>query len=72
MIYLWMLQKQIIGSHFANALECIRANELVHQGLIKPVVSEIYPYEEMPLAHQMMYENKHSGKMVCIVQGQKK
>ena len=69
--YLWMLQKQILGSHFANALECIRANELVHQGLIKPVVSEVYSYEDIPKAHQLMYENKHSGKMVCLVQGSK-
>ena len=69
--YLWMLQKDIIGSHFANALECVRANELVHQGLINPVVSEIYEYDEIPKAHQLMYENKHSGKMVCMVQGVK-
>ena len=27
--YLWMKQKQIIGSHFANAWECNKANELV-------------------------------------------
>ena len=57
-----MLQKDVIGSHFANALECVRANELVHQGLIKPVVSEIFNYDEIPKAHQLMYENKHSGK----------
>src|SRR3954452_18784151 len=27
--YLWMRQKQIIGSHFANAYECYKANELI-------------------------------------------
>ena len=27
--YLWMRQKQIIGSHFANAWECNKANELI-------------------------------------------
>src|SRR3712207_2243450 len=31
--YLWMRQKEIIGSHFANAYECKRANELIEQGL---------------------------------------
>jgi crotonyl-CoA carboxylase/reductase len=29
--YLWMKQKQIIGSHFANAYECMRANQLMHE-----------------------------------------
>src|ERR1700750_3066912 len=30
--YLWMRQKQIIGSHFANAWECMQANPLIAQG----------------------------------------
>ena len=30
--YLWMRQKQIIGSHFANAWECNQANELIEAG----------------------------------------
>src|SRR5204862_6051227 len=36
--YLWMRQKQIIGSHFANAYECMRANELMTEGKIRPVL----------------------------------
>src|SRR5688500_10952975 len=36
--YLWMRQKQIIGSHFANAYESMKANELIEQGLIRPVL----------------------------------
>jgi len=66
--HLWMHQKRIIGSHFANALECLRANELVRKGIIKPVLSETFPYTEIPKAHQFMYENKHSGKMSVLVQ----
>ena len=30
--YLWMRQKEIIGSHFANAYECTKANELIEIG----------------------------------------
>ena len=30
--YLWMRQKEIIGSHFANAYECKKANELIETG----------------------------------------
>ena len=29
--YLWMRQKEILGSHFANAYQAERANELVHE-----------------------------------------
>ena len=36
--YLWMRQKQIIGSHFANAYECMKANELMAEGKIRPVL----------------------------------
>lgn len=66
--HLWMHQKRIIGSHFANALECLRANELVRKGIIKPVLSHTYSYYEIPDVHQIMYENKHSGKMAVLVQ----
>ena len=30
--YLWMRQKEILGSHFANAWECNKANELIDDG----------------------------------------
>ena len=30
--YLWMRQKEILGSHFANAYECNKANELIESG----------------------------------------
>jgi len=65
--YLWMRQKQIIGSHFANAYECMRANELMVAGKIRPVVWRTMGFEAVPEAHQMMYENKHLGKIVILV-----
>src|ERR671926_363813 len=36
--YLWMRQKEILGSHFANAWECTKANELIEQGKVRPVL----------------------------------
>lgn len=65
--HLWMRQKTILGSHFANAEECQRANELVHQGKIKPVLTELYEYERIPDAHETMYQNRHHGTMACLV-----
>jgi len=69
--YLWMMQKRIIGSHFANALNCLRANTLVESGRIKPYLSAVYPYEKIPQAHQDMFDNKHVGNMTTLVMAPK-
>jgi crotonyl-CoA carboxylase/reductase len=65
--YLWMRQKTILGSHFANAYECERANRLIAEGKIDPVLSRVFPWSECPEPHQMMKENQHVGKMVVLV-----
>ncbi len=66
--YLWMRQKQIIGSHFANAYQCERANQLIIDGRIKTVVDDVFAFEETPRAHSLMANNQHTGKMVINVQ----
>ena len=65
--YLWMRQKTIIGSHFANAYQAYRANHLITERKILPVLSRTFPFEECPEPHQMMRENAHLGKMVVLV-----
>jgi crotonyl-CoA carboxylase/reductase len=65
--YLWMRQKQIIGSHFANAYEAHKANQLIEQGLIRPVLWKTLPFDDVANAHQMMRENKHLGKIAILV-----
>jgi crotonyl-CoA carboxylase/reductase len=65
--YLWMRQKTIIGSHFANAYQAFRANQLIDQRKILPVLSRTFTFEECPEPHQMMRENAHLGKMVVLV-----
>jgi crotonyl-CoA carboxylase/reductase len=65
--YLWMRQKQIIGSHFANAWECTKANELIEQGLIRPVLWRTMGFEGVAEAHQLMLDNKHLGKISILV-----
>jgi len=65
--YLWMRQKQIIGSHFANAYQCMKANQLMAAGKIRPVLWKTMGFEAMPEAHQLMYENKHLGKIAVLV-----
>lgn len=66
--HLWMRQKQILGSHFANAYQAHRANELIIQQKIRPVVDRVLPFHEIPRAHQMLLENTHKGKLVIRVQ----
>ncbi len=69
--HLWMRQKSIIGSHFANAEQCQRANELVHQGKIKPVLTETFEFGRIPEAHERMYRNQHMGTIACLVSSPK-
>jgi crotonyl-CoA carboxylase/reductase len=66
--YLWMRQKTIIGSHFANAYQCERANRLVLEGKIRPVLDQVFPLDQTAEAHQLMAENKHKGKLGIRVQ----
>ncbi|HEV3001728.1 MAG TPA: crotonyl-CoA carboxylase/reductase [Solirubrobacteraceae bacterium] len=65
--YLWMRQKEILGSHFANAWECNLANALIEQSKIRPVLWKTMPFEDVANAHQLMHENKHLGKISILV-----
>jgi crotonyl-CoA carboxylase/reductase len=65
--YLWMRQKEILGSHFANAYECMRANALIDEGKIRPVLWRTMPFDGVADAHQLMHENKHLGKIAILV-----
>jgi len=65
--YLWMRQKQIIGSHFANAYQCMKANQLMADGKVRPVLWRTMGFDSVPEAHQLLHENKHLGKISILV-----
>ena len=65
--YLWMKQKQIVGSHFANAYECHKANELIESGAIRPVLWRTLAFDQVGEAHQLMKDNQHLGKIAILV-----
>ncbi len=65
--YLWMRQKQIIGSHFANAWEANQANALIEQNKIRPVLWQTMGFEGVAEAHQLLRDNKHLGKIAILV-----
>ena len=66
--YLWMRQKRVQGSHFANDAQCEAFNDMVVKGLVDPCLSKAYSWEEIPHVHQLMYENRHPhGNMAVLV-----
>src|SRR5204863_7513065 len=65
--YLWMRQKEILGSHFANAYECMKANQLMAEGKVRPVLWQAMGFEGVPDAHQLLHEHKHLGKISIMV-----
>ena len=70
--FVWMRQKRIQGSHFANLLQSAQANQLVVERRIDPCMSEVFPWEEIPTAHVKMLRNEHKpGNMAVLVQAKK-
>ena len=66
--YLWMRQKRLQGSHFANDEQSRAFNQLVLEGRIDPCLSRTFGFDEIPLAHQLMMENAHpEGNMAALV-----
>lgn len=66
--YLWMRQKRLQGSHFANSVQCNEMNELALRGQLDPCMSRAFTYEELPDAHQLMADNKHPhGNMSVLI-----
>ncbi len=66
--FVWMRQKRIQGSHFANLHQAAQANQLVIERRIDPCMSEVYPWDEIPKAHMTMQANQHKpGNMAVLV-----
>jgi crotonyl-CoA carboxylase/reductase len=66
--YLWMHQKRLQGSHFANLAQASAANRLVISQRIDPCMSEVYAWRDIPKAHTKMWKNEHRpGNMSVLV-----
>jgi crotonyl-CoA carboxylase/reductase len=67
--FVWMRQKRIQGSHFANLLQASQANRLVVERRIDPCLSEVFSWADIPRAHTKMMKNLHKpGNMAVLVQ----
>ncbi|MDO9338137.1 MAG: crotonyl-CoA carboxylase/reductase [Caulobacter sp.] len=70
--FLWMRQKRVQGSHFANLAQASAANQLVIDRRVDPALSEVFTWDAIPDAHEKMLANKHPpGNMAVLVCAQK-
>ena len=66
--FVWMRQKRIQGSHFANLKQAAQANTLMIERRIDPCMSEVFSWEDIPRAHTKMMDNLHKpGNMAVLV-----
>ncbi|WP_281300721.1 MULTISPECIES: crotonyl-CoA carboxylase/reductase [unclassified Iodidimonas] len=66
--FVWMRQKRIQGSHFANLKQASQANRLVIERRIDPCMSEVFSWSDIPRAHEKMRANQHKpGNMAVLV-----
>ncbi len=66
--YLWMHQKRVQGSHFANLQQASAANKLMLERRLDPSMSEVFPWTDIPAAHMKMLKNAHKpGNMAVLV-----
>ena len=70
--YLWMRQKRLQGSHFANLKQASAANKFVLNRQVDPCMSEVFAWSDIPRAHTKMWKNQHKpGNMAVLVQARR-
>jgi len=52
-------QKRFQGSHLSNDEQAAAVTKLVADGKVDPCLSKTYDFDEIPLCHQLMLDNKH-------------
>ena len=66
--FVWMRQKRIQGSHFANLKQATQANQMVIERRVDPCMSEVFSWDDIPRAHMKMQANEHKpGNMAVLV-----
>ena len=65
--YLWMHQKQIIGSHGCNSHDATRASYLVETGVIAPTLTRTFAFEDAATAHQLLLGDSCYGSFAVVV-----
>jgi crotonyl-CoA reductase len=66
--HLWMKLKRIVSSHFANYKEAYAANQLIRDGRIQPLLSQVHTLENTGEAALAVHRNEAEGKVgvLCL------
>ncbi len=56
----------ILGTHLCNAYEVTRMNEMVDAGLLEVTTPTVVPWNDLPTAHQAMWDNRHAGATYVV------
>jgi acrylyl-CoA reductase (NADPH)/3-hydroxypropionyl-CoA dehydratase/3-hydroxypropionyl-CoA synthetase len=69
----WMRQRRIYmpsaniwGTHLSNAYEVVRMNDEISAGQLTVTEPVFVPWNELPEAHQAMWENRHTGATYVV------
>jgi crotonyl-CoA carboxylase/reductase len=66
--YVWMRQKRVQGSHFAHLKQASAANQFVIDRRVDPCMSDVFSWEKIPYAHELMRTNRHKpGNMAVLI-----
>ena len=61
-----MPSASILGTHLCNAFEVTRMNDMVAAGLLEVTEPTVVPWDQLPAAHQAMWDNKHQGATYVV------
>jgi acrylyl-CoA reductase (NADPH) / 3-hydroxypropionyl-CoA dehydratase / 3-hydroxypropionyl-CoA synthetase len=61
-----MPSASILGTHLCNAFEVTRMNDMVSAGLLDVTEPTVVRWNELPAAHQAMWDNKHTGATYVV------
>jgi crotonyl-CoA carboxylase/reductase len=66
--HIWMRQKRIQGSHYADLVDINAFHDLVLRGQFQPHVGRTYPFSELAAAHEVLCSGEaEAGKVAVIV-----
>lgn len=63
---IYMPTAEIFGTHLCNAYEVTMMNEMVAAGLLDVTEPTMVEWDDLPEAHQSMWENRHSGATYVV------
>ncbi len=57
---------EILGTHLCNAYEVTRMNDMVAAGMLDVTEPTVVAWQDLPEAHQAMWDNRHSGATYIV------